>query len=44
MLQHEGQIPAKTVTETSSKLVSHIEKYEPIPILALSAELGKSEF
>ena len=31
MLQSEGQIPEKTVTETPSELVSHLGKYEPIP-------------
>ena len=31
MLQCEGRIPEKTVTETSTELVPSLGKYEPIP-------------
>ena len=31
MLQSEGQIPEKTVTETSTEIVPYLGKYEPIP-------------
>ena len=31
MLQSEGQIPEKTVTETSTELLPHCGKYETIP-------------
>ena len=50
MLQSEGQIPEKTVTETSTELVPSLGKYEPIPEIkdtkqnsdSLSTESGKS--
>ena len=53
MLQIEGQIPEKTVTETSTELVPSLGKYEPIPEIRdtratsesphlMSTELGKS--
>ena len=52
VLQSEGQIPEKTVTETSTELVLQIPKYEPIPEIkdtkptsdSLSTESGKSYF
>ena len=50
MLQNEGQIPEKAVTETSTELVPSLGKYEPIPETtdtkatsdSLSTESGKS--
>ena len=47
MLQSEGQIPEKTVTETSSELVPSLAKYKLIPEISysphlLSTESGKS--
>ena len=50
VLQSEGQIPEKTVTETSTELVPSSGKYEPIPEIkdnkstrdSLSTESGKS--
>ena len=52
VLQSEGQIPEKTVTETSTELVPSIAKYEPSPGIkdtkptsdSLSTESGKSYF
>ena len=53
MLQSEGQMPEKTITETSTELVPYLRKYEPIPEIKdnkltsdsphfLSTESGKS--
>ena len=50
VLQSEGQIPEKTVTETSIELVPSLVKYEPIPEItdtkpnsdSLNTESGKS--
>ena len=53
MLQSEGQIPEKTVTEISTELVPSLGNYEPIPEIKdtkptsdsphfLSTESGKS--
>ena len=50
MLQSEGQIPEKTVTGTSTKLVPFLGKYEPTSEItdtkltsdSLSTESGKS--
>ena len=55
MLQSEGQIPEKTVTKTSTELVSYFGKYKPIPEIKdtkltsdsphfLSTKLGISYF
>ena len=55
MLQSEGQIPEKTVTETSTELVPYLGQYEPIPEITdtkptsdsqhfLSTKSGKSYF
>ena len=50
MLQSEGQMPEKTVTETSTELVPSLARYEPIPEIrdtklnsdSLSTESDKS--
>ena len=49
MLQSEGQIPEKTLAETSTELVPSHAKYEPLPEItdtkptsdSLSTESGK---
>ena len=47
MLQSEGQMPEKTITETSTELVASLGKYKLMPessdsLHLLSTESGKS--
>ena len=43
MLQSEGQIPEKTVTETSTELVPSLTKYKLIPEISDSPHLLSTE-
>ena len=42
VLQSEGQIPEKTVNETSTELVPYLRHFEPIPIIAFTKPSSNS--